>query len=164
MRIKEWIEEEREMVSELLTYAIRSDTTKNEVLKVITTMDEYVSEGFIISKDKLDPTTITIDGYSTDIFINTKTHLLYWNDEIEDFIAVQHNDSTKQLYLTKAMDVEFVQGMKCPKFVSFLKEICEENQELMNYLAIVGGMLMYQGEKKGSSYSLVLVSTVSLHC
>jgi len=142
MRIKEWIEEERKMVSELLTYAIRSDTTKNEVLKAITTMNEYVSEGFIISKDKLDPTTITIDGYNCDIFINTKTHLLYWNDEIEDFIAVPHSERTKGLYLTKAMDVEFVQCMKCPKFVSFLKEICEENQELMNYLAIIGGMLM----------------------
>jgi phage/plasmid-associated DNA primase len=142
MRIKEWIEEERETVSELLTYAIRSDTTKNEVLKVITTMDEYVSEGFVISKDKLDPTVVTIDGYSTDIFINTKTHLLYWNNEIEDFIAVQHNDSTKQLYLTKAMDVEFVQGMKCPKFVSFLREICEDNVDLMNYLAIIGGILL----------------------
>jgi phage/plasmid-associated DNA primase len=142
MRIKEWIEEEREMVSELLTYAIRSDTTKNEVLKAITTMNEYVSEGFIISKDKLDPTTITIDGYNCDIFINTKTHLLYWNNEIEDFIAVPHDEKTKGLYLTKAMDVEFVQGMKCPKFVSFLKEICEDNTDLMNYLAIIGGILM----------------------
>jgi len=143
MRIKEWIEEERETVSELLTYAIRSDMTKNEVLKAITTMNEYVSEGFIISKDKLDPTAITIDGCdSCDIFINTKTHLLYWNNEIEDFIAVPHGEKTKGLYLTKAMDVEFVQGMKCPKFVSFLKEICEDNTDLMNYLAIIGGILM----------------------
>ena len=142
IRIKKWIEEEREQVSELLTYAIKSDTTKNEVLKSITTMNEYLSEGFVIDKTELEPAIITIDGKEYDIFINTKTHLLYWDDEIEDFIAVEHGENTKRLYLTRAMDVEFIQGMKCPKFISFLREICEGNQELMNYLAIIGGMLM----------------------
>jgi P4 family phage/plasmid primase-like protien len=137
-----WLEKEKEQVTSLLMYAIKSERSTNELLDVITKMSEYYENGFLISKEMLDPEVGSSENNYNGLYINTKTHLLVWNAEKKDFTAIPHGEETKRYYITKYVDVEYIPEATCPKFVDFLKEISLGNMELAKFLALIGSLTL----------------------
>jgi|LJSS01.1.fsa_nt_gb P4 family phage/plasmid primase-like protien len=137
-----WLEKEKEQVTSLLMHAIKSERSINELLDCITKTAEYYENGFLISKEMLDPEVGSSENNYDGLYINTKTHLLVWNAEKKDFTAIQHGETTKQYYITKYVDVEYIPEARCPKFVEFLKEITLGNMELVKFLALIGSLTL----------------------
>jgi P4 family phage/plasmid primase-like protien len=137
-----WLEKEKEQVTSLLMHAIKSERSTNELLDVITKMSEYYENGFLISKEMLDPEVGSSENNYNGLYINTRTHLLVWNAEKKDFTAIQHGEETKRYYITKYVDVDYIPEARCPKFVEFLKEITLGNMELVKFLALIGSLTL----------------------
>jgi P4 family phage/plasmid primase-like protien len=137
-----WLEKEKEQITSLLMHAIKSERSTNELLDVITKMSEYYENGFLISKEMLDPEVGSSENNYNGLYINTKTHLLVWNAEKKDFTAIQHGEETKRYYITKYVDVDYIPEARCPKFVEFLKEITLGNMELVKFLALIGSLTL----------------------
>jgi P4 family phage/plasmid primase-like protien len=112
------------------------------MLDTITKMSEYYEQGFLISKEMLDPEVGSSENNYNGLYINTKTHLLVWNAEKKDFTAIPHGEETKRYYITKYVDVEYIPEATCPKFVDFLKEISLGNMELAKFLALIGSLTL----------------------
>jgi P4 family phage/plasmid primase-like protien len=137
-----WLEKEKEQVTSLLMHAIKSERSINELLDCITKTAEYYENGFLISKEMLDPEVGSSENNYNGLYINTKTHLLVWNVEKKDFTAIPHGEETKRYYITKYVDVEYIPEARCPKFVEFLKEITLGNMELVKFLALIGSLTL----------------------
>ena len=137
-----WLEKEKEQVTSLLMHAIKSERSINELLDCITKTAEYYENGFLISKEMLDPEVGSSENNYNGLYINTKTHLLVWNAEKKDFTAIPHGEETKRYYITKYVDVEYIPEATCPKFVDFLKEISLGNMELVKFLALIGSLTL----------------------
>jgi P4 family phage/plasmid primase-like protien len=112
------------------------------MLDTITKMSEYYEQGFLISKEMLDPEVGSSENNYNGLYINTRTHLLVWNAEKKDFTAIPHGEETKRYYITKYVDVEYIPEARCPKFVEFLKEITLGNMELVKFLALIGSLTL----------------------
>jgi P4 family phage/plasmid primase-like protien len=137
-----WLEKEKEQVTSLLMHAIKSERSINELLDCITKTAEYYENGFLISKEMLDPEVGSSENNYNGLYINTRTHLLVWNAEKKDFTAIPHGEETKRYYITKYVDVEYIPEATCPKFVEFLKEITLGNMELVKFLALIGSLTL----------------------
>lgn len=137
-----WLEKEKEQVTSLLMHAIKSERSINELLDCITKTAEYYENGFLISKEMLDPEVGSSENNYNGLYINTRTHLLVWNAEKKDFTAIPHGEETKRYYITKYVDVEYIPEARCPKFVDFLKEISLGNMELAKFLALIGSLTL----------------------
>jgi P4 family phage/plasmid primase-like protien len=137
-----WLEKEKEQVTSLLMHAIKSERSINELLDCITKTAEYYENGFLISKEMLDPEVGSSENNYNGLYINTKTHLLVWNAEKKDFTAIPHGEETKRYYITKYVDVDYIPEARCPKFVEFLKEITLGNMELVKFLALIGSLTL----------------------
>jgi P4 family phage/plasmid primase-like protien len=137
-----WLEKEKEQVTSLLMHAIKSERSTNELLDVITKTAEYYENGFLISKEMLDPEVGSSENNYNGLYINTRTHLLVWNAEKKDFTAIQHSEATKRYYITKYVDIDYIPEARCPKFVEFLKEITLDNMELVKFLALIGSLTL----------------------
>ena len=137
-----WLEKEKEQVTSLLMYAIKSERSINELLDCITKTAEYYENGFLIKKEMLDPEVGSSENNYNGLYINTRTHLLVWNAEKKEFTAIPHGEETKRYYITKHVDVEYIPEARCPKFVEFLKEITLNNMELVKFLVLIGSLTL----------------------
>ncbi|GIU71253.1 MAG: hypothetical protein KatS3mg003_0732 [Candidatus Nitrosocaldaceae archaeon] len=115
-----------------LEECIASGNKRNELLHTLETDDRF--KEFHIMKYMLD-------SYN-DLAINTKTHLLVYDNMIKRYIPIEHGENTKKYYPTKVMNVNYNANAKCIRFAEFLKTITLNNRDLAIFLATVLGLCM----------------------
>lgn len=68
---------------------------------------------------------------------------------------IEHNEKTKELYLTKISNVNYNPSAKCERFIKFIEEIFENystNQEIVNYFKKTLGYLISGNTNKQSFF------------
>ncbi len=129
---RDYIEKTYKDYHKELEECIASGNKRNELLHTLETDPRF--DEFHIMKDMLD-------NYD-DLAINTRSHLLVYDNNIKRYTVIAHGEETKRYYPTKIMNINYNSNAECIKFVEFLKTITLNNKELAMFLMIVLGLCM----------------------